>query len=243
MSSLLECNLDGDEREMSKPQILGVKRKLAKPYPLIEILGPIDIGKKKIASLIARRLLGVHFSFPTFSTKSSTSMALFERYTKDTVFLENNPQWWAHIYIANLYESLEVIKSSLEKMPVVVTNYVFSYKAWNSSLGVDMAHFLDGFTVDLPQPNIGYCLDGPTIESADNLDVNLSYYFKETYRKSILASRDKRIKHLKIAPSKFIHMACNRTAMAITDDLKQKYNLPINETELANHLMFTSKKS
>ena len=106
-------------------KILTLKEKPKKENPIIEIMGPIDIGKTLIAQLVARRLNATLFAFPILDPYSMTGRGLLAALSQTPRGLESNPYWWSHIYAANMYEQKEKIKEALEKhQPKIV---VFSW--------------------------------------------------------------------------------------------------------------------
>lgn len=68
--------------------------------------------------------------------------------------LINNPQWWAHLVAANIYEQLPVIKN---EPLVIMKNYVTGYRNWFTACGVDQA---GAYVSGLPRPNLVFVCRG-----------------------------------------------------------------------------------
>ena len=223
-------------------KLLNLKEKPAKIHPLVEILGPIDIGKTPIAQLVARRVKGHFISFPVLDPTTITGRGLLASLTTMPRGLEANPHWWAHIYAANLYEQSSRITQLLEKQPVIVTNYTLAYKTWMRILGLNISNF----TTSLPEPNIAYLLYGdPIVPSSRPIfdfspefsyrvkrNVGLGYSIDSMVRKVILSDFE----------SKFPHVCVNNVATAITANLRTKFKCRVDETELYTADSFLKKK-
>ncbi len=227
---------------MSKSKMLGLPKK-DKEYPIIEIMGPMDVGKTYIAKLVARRINGMHVSFPVLDTSTMTGRALLSALSRSPRGLESSPEWWAHIYIANVYEQMNKLKEINSKMPLVITNYVLSYRIWMKATGVDMAHFLKGFTINLPQPNVAYSIIGENPVPQDRPTFDFSPEFVLRVQRGMSNPVDKRVNRVILSntESKFVHVSVNSAACSITQDLKNRYKLRINETALYTRDEFLKK--
>jgi hypothetical protein len=226
------------------PRMLTLPKRETEPFPVIEILGAIDIGKTYVAQLVARRLKGIHLSFPVLDVRTWTGGVLLASLSKRPRELENNPEWWAHVFAANLYEQKHKLIDLSQKMPVVVTNYTLAYRIWMKATGIDMSKFLKGFTVNLPQPTIGYVMIGNPLIPIDKPLFEFSTDFALRIKKGMNNPADKRVVRVNLqnVESKFHHVSVNNTAVAITRDIKERYKLAIDETALYNADYFMKKK-
>jgi hypothetical protein len=145
---------------MPKARVLDLKKKEPKSSnPLIEIMGPIDIGKTPIAQLVAKRINATLVSFPVLDPFSVTGRGLLSSLSTNARGLEQQPNWWAHMYAANFYENISRVESALERGPVVITNYTNSFICWMKALNVDVSKFI----TNLPPPSISYVLCGSRV--------------------------------------------------------------------------------
>lgn len=201
-------------------------------------MGPIDTGKAALAKLVARRLGCSFIGFPILDPTTFTGRGLLSLLPSQ--HLENIPEWWAHFYAAHMYEQQHRLVSELEKGPVVVTNYLLSYKYWMRNLGVDTSNYI----TKLPHPDLGYALKGDPITGLTHLKFNFSSELilkqKRTYSKILVPS----IKSLDIDDyrSGYPHVTLNALAIEITNDLKKKYKCRVKEKELYTADMFPKKK-
>lgn len=219
-------------------KVLDLKQK-ADITPLVEIMGPLDIGKTPVAYLVAKRLNATLITFPVLDPYSITGRALLSSLSQNSLVLEQNPNWWAHIYAANLYEHKEKIQSSLLKGPVVVTNYINSFNFWMKSLGLNISKF----TNDLPQVNSSYSLYGKEPLPTTRPKFNFSNNFK--FNNFRMFSMFKNTNITKIIMDDFrndySHAFANNLSCAITESLEKKYNLDIYN-ELYTIDSFVKKK-
>ena len=218
---------------MSK--IYGLKTK-KKTFPLIEILGQVDVGKKEIADLVSRKLSGTVLSFPfLFNLDSPTARILRASLIHYPRKLEANPMWWAHIYAAHLYEYKKQIEIALEHGPVVVTNYVMSFRVWARAASIDIDSYFDGFTAGLPQPNCAFSIIGEKNEGYRNLDIDFSPSLILSIDRAMHFLSDKRVLKkidgiVKGQPKTF---SFNQSAEKICNILERKYKLHV-----MNHIKF-----
>lgn len=199
--------------------------------PLIEIAGPIDIGKTPIASLVAKRLNGAFISFPILTTTNVTGRSLLAALSTNTNALEASPNWWSHIYAANLYEQSLKISDYISRQPLVVTNYKVAFKLWMKNLGIDVSSYVR----DLPSPSLIYILGGNhKIENSKPI-----YNFSEKLKISNKAS----FSHYRPIPKgKYISLdlllgrsdreKVNQAAILIAEDVNNHFSCQINERAL-----------
>lgn len=225
---------------MPRGKLLDLKEKPEKKQPLIEILGPIDIGKTPIAQLVAKRLKAKFIAFPILDPSTITGRGLLASLTTMTRSLEAHPHWWAHVYIANLYEQKSKIEAALLEGPVVVTNYIISYKLWMGSLGVST----DGFFSELPVPNAGYLLSGDPIVPTNKPKFDFSPEMVLKIKKVLSTSSDVRIRKIHFSDfySQFTHAHINNICVAITNNLQERFGCKIYEKELYLSDAFIRKK-
>lgn len=220
--------------------VLNLKPRQTKEIPLIEIMGPIDVGKTVVAQLVARRLQATLLTFPILDPYTMTGRALLASLTNSPKGLESNSQWWFHIYAANLYEQQQKIKTALESGPVVVTNYIFAYRIWAKAMGLDIS----SFTVGLPDPDIAYLLSGNEVVPTDRPKFDFSPEFVSRIRRGIMHPADSRIYkvNLQEVHSKFYHMTINNAACTITDHVQEKFDCSVMEDALFTQDCFLRKK-
>lgn len=207
------------------PKILNLPEK--KPvYPLIEIMGSVDIGKSLVAKYLALRINAEFKSFPILDPKSPTGRILLFGLTKNIQLLEKNPEWWMHIYAANLYEQGAYLREALKKGPVIVTNYMYSYKAWMGSCGINSREFGKSFTASLPVPNIAYSISTsePLIEHT-GLKIGFSEELKYNLKKNLSNPRNSKIVKVKVSEVSysFPQVAVNKILISVSNDIKSRF--------------------
>jgi hypothetical protein len=213
-------------------------------YPLIEIGGTIDCGKRAIAQLVARKFVAVHIEFPIFNPPYSASgTGLLEALTTRIQELERNPLWWCHMYAANLYESRDRLLSLLDRMPVVVTNYIHSFRIWAHAMNLDMTRFYHGYTIGLPAPNMFFCVQGQPWATPGNLPVKFSPQLKHKidmgFRGTSLACHKMLLTDDR---DRFRHIILNKAAQSIALKIKSKYpDMQMIEGQLYGPQHFTNK--
>lgn len=120
---------------------------------LIEITGSLGLGKGWLVESLSKTFGCPGINFPTFDPNSFTSQALIKGYQRPEALI-NNPQWWAHLVAANIYEQLPVIRS---QPLVIMKNYVTGYRNWFTAVGVDQA---GAYVSGLPRPNLVFVCRG-----------------------------------------------------------------------------------
>lgn len=225
---------------MSQSKILNLKKKAPKPNPLIEIMGPIDIGKTSIAKLVAKRLQGTYIAFPVLDPFSITGRALLSSLTQNPRGLEVNSNWWAHIYSANLYENHYRIQEALELGPVIVTNYTSSFKFWMKTLELPVITYVDKLT----QPDYMYILLGDEIVPTNRPKIDFSPEFILRINRHIANIKLPRFKRIQFNDfySPTMHNHVNNIATAISSDINSIFKCPVNEKELYTKDHFIKKK-
>lgn len=212
--------------------ILGVRKiEPVRLNPIIEIMGPPDIGKKLISRLVAKKIFGLFVELPDLNPEFFAGQALLHWLRTAPRRLEENPEYWAHIYAANLYESKEKIESLRLKYPVVVTNYTQSHKAWMRCSGLD-TDYIKGFTYRLPRPNMVIVLGGEEVPHLPgNFKVNFSseIYLKlrAYFTRKLL---DRYCTSVEIPEKGKLHSKINAAAAIITKKYKDKYQREISES-------------
>jgi hypothetical protein len=225
---------------MPRGKLLDLKEKPEKKHPLIEILGPIDIGKTPIAQLVAKRLKGTFIPFPVLDPSTITGRGLLASLTTMTRSLEAHPHWWAHIYAANLYEQKSKIEDCLAKGPVVVTNYTVAYKLWMNILGVNT----DGFVGDMPAPNSTFYLYGDPITPTNRPKFDFSPELNIRMKRALTYTPDIRARRIILTDyySPFTHVFINNICVSITSCLRDKFGCKVDEKELYLADAFLKKK-
>lgn len=200
-----------------------------KTGPLIEIVGPPDCGKRLVGAQIARKLGGRFFSFPTLNVLSATGGALLSLLVNHPQELESNPEWWSHIYAANLFEMRGQLLDALNQGPVVVTNYIQGFKIWAEVAREEDKRTLWGYTTGLPAPNTVLHLWGDTWESPGNFKVHLSQSLQMRLRSAYQRSAVHQKFTLLWEEEKYRHLVLNKCVTAMCNHLKTKYpTLEIN---------------
>lgn len=225
---------------MPRGKLLDLKDKPEKKFPLIEILGPIDVGKTFVAQLVARRLGAPFIPFPVLDPSTITGRGLLASLTTMARSLETYPQWWAHIYAANLYEQKTRIEAALMVGPVVVTNYTTAFKIWMNLLGVS----IQGYVTEMPMPNASFCLYGDPIVSTNRPKFDFSPEFCFRIKKSLgsLVPGTARRVLLTDFYSSYTHCYINNIVVAITENLRERFNCKVDSKELYSADCFLKKK-
>lgn len=227
---------------MRKPNIVGLKKVVEEvEFPLVEITGQIDCGKKSIASLVAKRIYGTHLTFPCLSPESFTGRALLAALSAQPRDLELNPGWWFHLYAANLFEFKDTLDRLTKIMPVVVTNYLIGMRAWANSTGLDMTHFLKGFSAGLPAPVKAYSIVGEAWDSPGNFKVNFSPEYQLRVNKSLSALTDKRVTKIQMPYGLPRFDQLNTICKTISADIDSRYKTGVNAHALYSHTDFLGK--
>jgi hypothetical protein len=218
-----------------------VIKKKPELYPIFEIMGTVDCGKKLVAELVAARLTGSCIQLPVFDLTSYTGRALLQTLTSNPENLELNPYWWAHIYAANIHEQYLKIQKLREQGPVIITNYTSSFKVW---MGIAGVYDLSSYFGPLPEPLHTYSLLGSEIETSTNLSVNFSKRFKERINKGVKRPPGKKFSLINIQKNtngKYWD-SLNESTKLITKDIKERYNLIVQEGFLYNSTLTITRK-
>lgn len=215
-----------------KARLWGVERLPKELFPLIEITGQPDIGKKLISSLVANKLHGHCIHFPTLKAESFTGRALLFSLAKQADALEKNVEWWAHIYAANLYESKYNIEGLRRDGPVIVLNYTTAFRTWSKAAGFSSREKLKNFTAGLEEPSVIYSLHGDHWEAPGNFPNRFSSALLSRISLSMRMLGDKRVKIASYDEDvKFRHLQINEAASTIANDIASRYNLPIDDNK------------
>lgn len=210
-------------------QVLNLKKEKHQ-NPIIEISGAIDLGKTPIAQLIAKRIAATYISFPLLDPYSPTGRILLASLNNDPKKLEKNPNWWAHLYAANLYESKDKIAEAQARGPVVITNYTHAFKIWFNAFGLNVQSYVN----TLPATAVEYILTGHDQFPSLKPKFDFSLTTKESIKDSFLRSRMK--KAVRVPLENFYHRAqhayANNIACAITTNIKRKFHLEVDELML-----------
>lgn len=157
-----------------------------KTYPLIELLGDLDVGKVLIAEAVARKLKGVCLKFPHFNVPHSlTGMGLLTMLSKKPRDLEDNPHWWCCMYLANLWENQNLVLSHLEYCPVVVVNWATAAKMYYRMVVEDEIRTSWSPLRSLREPEFKFMLSGEPHIFPGNLTVDFSPKFKRDLRNTV----------------------------------------------------------
>lgn len=203
-------------------RVVGLKERHS-TYPLIELCGPINCGKFWTAKLLSSKLFGSFLSFPNTDFKSFTARTLFHYYVNDPSYLEKYPSWWVKLYSAHLTEYQDLIIHSLKKGPVVVTNYVNSFRAWSSALGINHSSQFNSLTFDLIKPNTRLYLLGPSwSNNSSTVNPEFSDELAVSISNGIRRSQGFKV-DLEEVPIKQKHAAINKAAHSFLEHLRTKY--------------------
>lgn len=212
------------------PRLWGAKPDEPETPPIIELVGPIDCGKRAIGELVASRIGGVFISLPVLNPLRPVGKALFTGLVQTPQALELQPGWWCHLYAAQLYEMTEEITKVLDSgRPVIVTNYLISFRIWAAALGIDS---LKGWTKDLVEPRLAYGVVGEPCPTNGNVPHAFSEGFIDRVNKRLRHPYDRRVIHLQISETEQWHTAINSVAEKITENLHLKYGVEINKKHL-----------
>lgn len=149
---------------------------------LIEVTGSLGVGKGWIVESLAKTFGCPSLNFPTLDPNSLTSNALLRGYQKPAALI-SNPQWWAHLAAANMYEQLPLITG---EPLVIMKNYVTGYRNWFSAVGVEHA---SSFVSGLPRPNLIFLCRGEKLPLAYSLDEPTNDLLEVNYNRRLLQTR------------------------------------------------------
>jgi len=226
----------------TKINVLGLEKSPPeKTYPLIELVGQIDCGKKAIAPLLAKRIYGTYLTFPCLNPESFTGRALIAALTTSPRELEKNPGWWFHLYSANLFEFKDQLNGLLKLMPVVVTNYLIGMRTWANATGIDMDHFLKGFSTGLPNTTKAYSIIGSPWDTPGNLRSNFSSEFQFRVNRNMANPHDKRVTKHFIPQDISRSNQLNTIVRELATDIDNRYHTGLDLTALYSHTDFLGK--
>lgn len=200
-----------------------------KSFPIIELFGDIDSGKGVVGDAVARKIRGVCLKFPVFNApKSASGIALLTVLTQNPQLLEDNPHWWAHMFIANLWENQDKIMAYQQLGPVVLVNWTSAVRSYFKTLTQSQSSIGTGLVHGLLKTDFEFMIRGVSKNYPGNLPINFSPSFK--IRLGLHLSRYFRCQHFTIKDKGNSTTNINTTAQQIVDsilskrpDLKEKY--------------------
>jgi hypothetical protein len=198
-------------------------------FPIFEITGVPDCGKKLVAELVAKRLGGYCVHFPLLDTDSFTGFALLHSITTHPQELEQEPLWWVHLYCANLQERREYLQNLRRLAPVIVTNYMTGARIWARAVGVEK---LSGFFGQLPPTRRAYGLYGAKWETPGNLKNSFTPSFLSRLELGVKRRMDGQYTPILMQNTGKTWEAVNKAAQEITEDINKRYGLEIDEGQL-----------
>lgn len=212
------------------PRLWGAKPEEREPPPVIEIVGTVDCGKRVIGELVAARIGATFISLPVLNPSRPVGKALLSGLLQNPQVLEERPEWWCHLYAAQLYEVKHEISRALSSgRPVIITNYLISFRLWAGAMGLSS---LRGWTKGLPEPRIAYGLRGLPCPTNGNIPVNFSEDFLFKVNSRLRNPGDKRVIRLSVSESEQWHKALNSTAEQISTDLHLRYGVEVSSNIL-----------
>jgi hypothetical protein len=207
---------------------VGAPKKKTPPFPIVEILGPPDIGKSQLAYLVAKRLNGNHLALPVLDPSSSTGSLLLANLTTNMQLLEKIPQWWAHIYMANTFEQKERIEALKKVGPVILTNYVASFRVYNRS--IEASSNLAGYAAGLQEPDYIFQVQGPEwANRPSNLLLDYTPEVRNKLKRSFMNARVP--KATKVSFNTTLNsktQQLNLLAIEISEIVSRKSKIPLN---------------
>lgn len=219
--------------------IVGLKKRKTR-FPVIEVLGPIDSGKRIIAPALASMLNGSWVELPSFST--NTGRLLYSSLFASTSLIEAVPQWWAHIYGAHILERVDEVENLRSKGPVIVTNYALAYKIWNSCLDFPFSTY-ETMIRGIEIPDIGYTINSNlTQDNFKTIKMNLTPRFENAIRFCMQKDIKNTVRVDCNQTSNHYHVNLNNIVRTIADHASKKYKLPIDYSVVFTADMFMKKK-
>jgi hypothetical protein len=106
-----------------------------------------------------------------------------------------------------------------------------------------MDNYLKGFSVNLPQPNIGYNIIKEELQTLNNLNVNFPEAVKMRINRGFLYSTDNRVVKVRGDDfySPFTHVSMNLIVDHIVDNLAKRYDIIIDKTKMFKPSDFMKK--
>lgn len=211
--------------------VLGRQKEVRTHYPVLEITGNVDIGKRVIASLVSKRLGAALYYFPNLDVTTHTGRTLLTTLSSKPDYLEKNPYWWLHISIANYLEKTAEIQEVCTKRPVVVCNYTSAMRGWFRGLNIEKHEFW-ALTRCLKKPDKTYCIVSPApICRSTNMTFNHSEELIREVNKYFTMRGEYDTKNtvtMRINPEdfKYTYQAVNSMALAISRHAKLEYHIP-----------------
>jgi len=211
---------------MKKAKLHGLPPPPPLLYPIIEITGVPDCGKKLIAELVAKRISAKVIHCPYLDVQSFTGQAILHTVINNPKQLEVEPYWWCHVYAANLQEVRKMIKAYQKISPVVITNYTTGFSLWSKAMGVSN---LIGFYKDLPFSNLAIGLHGAYWETPGNITNNFSLRFHSNLEFHVRKRCEPKYKKVEMGKSKKMWEEFNIAATEITSIIKERFGLHVEE--------------
>jgi hypothetical protein len=154
--------------------------------PLIELSGSLDCGKIPLGQALAYRLGGQFYNFPIFNAPSSiTGTGLLMALTTSVEALEANPEWWTHLYLANLWENHKLIKEALTYGPVVVCNWTVGARVYAQASCRMPKNQSKELVKGLTDPDIPIILQGDVYEHDANVPVKFTKKFQLNFQREL----------------------------------------------------------
>lgn len=197
-------------------------------YPLIEICGQIDSGKRFIAQMVARRIAAKVIYLPHLSQLSPITKAVLAGMSNPDSIVKN-PAQWCHLYGAQIYEVKELIEHTLTQRPVIVTNYTNGFRGWIQGLGVKYRDSY-GWCEGLPRPNKCFVILGEKWSSPTNIGPQLPSSTEGSINMTFHRLGGDHIRKIwieKTTPSRRTD-AINQAVIEISKDISSAYKIKEN---------------
>lgn len=212
-------------KQKNQPTIWGRSHEIVRDYPMIEIMGLPGIGKTLIAQRLARALRGTSFSFPNLDPESPTGSPMLQILTTNPQFVLEYPEWWGHIYLANIYEKKPEIVEALSQGPVVAVNYIRSFTVWSRSSGFRPESGFSGFSSGLPITQTSFTLWGGNIRTPGDLPVEHPHELLERLRMGFKFSYKELTEHIRIPKDGLAFTCLPRVVERMARKIAKKYQL------------------
>jgi hypothetical protein len=191
-------------------------------WPLIELCGDLDCGKTVVGEAIARKLGTQFYKFPVLdATKSLTGLALLTLLGQNPQALENNPWWWAHMYIANMHENQYKILDMQAHGPVIVSNWRTAARTYLGAT-VQCTGGERALYRGLAVPDLVITLLGQPWDVPGNFYVDFSPRLKRTLHSSFLTQSCTRFISV-VVDEKNTTRGINEVAQKITNIILRKF--------------------